>query len=314
MDIDPEKNPFGTGTDNPGYDEIGEMSQMTDRFPPTSSRRGSEDITNPYRHRTHEETSFGGNISNITPLIDHSTVEEQREKAWEVLERDYPNASASLIADYNKDGRLTVKMSEAKRDYILFTKNRTTGEQQINPKLPKEIQKSLGEPAVRIVEANKDEIARREKKLSELKENRKAATGADKENIDHNINEQQEQIDELERENEEIEGRMTMTDKIKTIFKKYGFTMTAVISAVTVVISVLVSNLKKGLTTLGKKLGGGLKDVGKKLGQILPGLVGAIASFIFKTAGEAIGFLAKKAYLLILAVVIYFAEKFKNRK
>ena len=34
MDIDPEKNPFGTGTDNPGYDETGEMSEMTDRFPP----------------------------------------------------------------------------------------------------------------------------------------------------------------------------------------------------------------------------------------------------------------------------------------
>ena len=81
-----------------------------------------------------------------------------------------------------------------------------------------------------------------------------------------------------------------------------------------VIISVLVINLNKGLTTLGKKLGGGLKDVGKKLGQILPGLVGAIASFIFKAAGEAIGFLAKNAYLLILAVVMYFAEKFKNRK
>ena len=66
-----------------------------DRFPPTSSRCGSEDITNPYRHRTHE-TSFGGDISEITPLIGHSTVEEQREKAWEVLEREYPNVSASL--------------------------------------------------------------------------------------------------------------------------------------------------------------------------------------------------------------------------
>ena len=157
-------------------------------------------------------------------------------------------------------------------------------------------------------------MTRHEKKISELKEARKTAAPDQLENIDHNINEQQEQIDELERENEEIEGRMTMTDKIKTIFKKYGLTITAVISAVTVVISVLVSNLKKGLTTLGKKLGEGLKDVGKNLGQILPGLVGAIASFIFKTAGEAIGFLAKNAYLLILAVVIYFAEKFKNRK
>ena len=103
-------------------------------FPPSSSRRGSEDITNPYRHRTYEKTSFGGDISDITPLIDRSTVEEQREKAWGVLKREYPNASPSLIVDYNKDGRLTAKMSEAKRDYTLFTKNRTTGEQQINLK------------------------------------------------------------------------------------------------------------------------------------------------------------------------------------
>ena len=58
-----------------------------------------------------------------------------------------------------------------------------------------------------------------------------------KENIDHNINEQQGRIDKLERENEE-RGRMSLRDKIKEIFKKYGFTITAVISAVTVVISV----------------------------------------------------------------------------
>ena len=119
--------------------------------------------------------------------------------------------------------------------------------------ITKTIINALGEPADRIVEANKEEIARREKKISELQENRKTATEAQKENIDHNINEQQEQIDELERENEEIEERMPLRDKIKAIFKKHGLTITAVISAVTVAISVLVSNLKKGLTTLGKK-------------------------------------------------------------
>ena len=166
---------------------------------------------------------------------------------------------------------------------------------EVNEKLPKTIIKALGKPAEEIVEANKGEITRREKKLRELKENQKTATEVQKENIGHNTNEQQEQIDELERENEEIEGRMSLKDRIKSIFKKYGLTLLAVFSAVSVVISVLVSSLKKGLTTLGKKLGGGLKDVGKKLGQILPGLVGAIASFIFKTAGEAIGFLAKNA-------------------
>ena len=57
MDGDTEKNPFDTGAENPGYDETGEINEM-DRFPSSSSRRGSEDINNPYHHRTYEETSF----------------------------------------------------------------------------------------------------------------------------------------------------------------------------------------------------------------------------------------------------------------
>ena len=122
------------------------------------------------------------------------------------------------------------------------------------------------------------------------------------------------QIDALERQNEEIEGRMSLRDRIKAIFKKHGFTITAVVIAVAVVISVLAANLKNGLTTLGSKFEGALKDVGRKLGQILPGLVGAIASFLFKAAGEAIGFLAKNAWLLIVAVVVYFVEKLKNTR
>ena len=77
----------------------------------------------------------------------------------------------------------------------------------------------------------------------------------------------------------------------------------------------IVSNPQKGLTTLGRGLGNGLgKDVGKKLRQILLGLVGAIASFILKTAGEVIGFLGENAWLLIVAFVIYFVEKLKNKK
>ena len=153
---------------------------------------------------------------------------------------------------------------------------------EIANNIPSSITKALGKPADRIVEANKDEIARREKKIIEQQENRKTATGAEKENIDRNINEQQDEIDTLERENEEIEGRMSLRDRIKAIFKKHGFTLTAIVIAVTVVISVLAANLKNGLTTLGSKFGGTLKNVGRKLGQILPGLVGAIASFIFE--------------------------------
>ena len=102
--------------------------------------------------------------------------------------------------------------------------------------------------------------------------------------------------------NQEIEKKMTMRDKLKRIFKKYGFTAFAVLSAVGVVIGVIVSNLKNGLTTLGKVVGNGLKDIGKKLGQILPGMIGSIASFTFKTAGEVIGFLGKHAWLWIVTL------------
>ena len=42
-------------------------------------------------------------------------------------------------------------------------------------------------------------------------------------------------------------------------------------------------------------------------------MIGAIASFIFKTAGEAVGFLVKHAWLLILAAVTIMIEKFKKR-
>ena len=107
---------------------------------------------------------------------------------------------------------------------------------------------------------------------------------------------------------------MSLRDRVKLIFKKYGFTVFAVVSAVGLVIGVIVSNLQKGLTSLGKGVGGALKNIGKKIGEILPGMIGAIASFVFKTAGEAVGFLAKHAWLLILAAVTIMIEKLKKKK
>ena len=80
MDIDDTENPFDTGAVNPGYDETGEMNEM-DRFPSSSSRRGSEDTT---YHRTHGETSFIEGIDEHTPLI---TKETKRDEAWVRIKR-----------------------------------------------------------------------------------------------------------------------------------------------------------------------------------------------------------------------------------
>ena len=135
-----------------------------------------------------------------------------------------------------------------------------------------------------------------------------------RDNLNQTIADEQDMIAKLEIENEKIEQRMTLRDRVKTIFKKYGFTVLSVASAVGVVIGVIVANLKNGLTSLGKGVGNGFKTIGKKLGEILPGLVGAIASFVFRMAGEVVGFLAKNAWLLIVCVVIYLVEQFKKKK
>ena len=127
-----------------------------------------------------------------------------------------------------------------------------------------------------------------------------------------------ERVEEGERQVETARERvnqrlLSLRDRIKEIFKKHGFTVVAVTTAIATVIGVIVSNLKAGLTKVAKGVGNGLKELGAKLGQILPGMVGAIASFIFKTAGEAIGFLAKNAWLLIVGLIVLAVEQFKKR-
>ena len=314
MDGDTEKNPFDTGAENPGYDETGEINEM-DRFPSSSSRRGSEDINNPYHHRTYEETSFTTGGDERTPLLDE-VFQENRQEAAKILKSKFPNwdpLDSSFNAALNERGEVEVMLTDTRKAvaHVIIDADGNVNEREI--KKLKKIKNSLGPPAEDIVETNREEITRREKKIQELQASRKTASRETSENIDAGIEEQQNEISRLEAENDIIEERMSLRDRVKSIFKKYGFTVFAVVSAVGLVIGVIVNNLKKGLTSLGKGVGGALKNIGKKIGEILPGMIGAIASFVFKTAGEAVGFLAKNAWLLILAAVMFMIEKFKKK-
>ena len=94
------------------------------------------------------------------------------------------------------------------------------------------------------------------------------------------------------RERERIAERLFLRERLKDLFKKYGFTVATVVTAVGITIGVLAKMLadgagaaENGIKTIGKKVGDGLKELGKKIGSILPGLVGAIASFVFRAAG-----------------------------
>ena len=237
--------------------------------------------------------------------------QENRQEAVEILKSKFPKwnpLDSSFNATLNTRGEVEVKLTDTRKavPHVLIDADGNVNEKEISKS--KKIQNSLGPPAEDIVETNREEITRREKKIQELQTSRETS-----ENIDADIEEQQNEISRLEAENEHIEERMSLRDRVKAIFKKYGFTVFAVVSAVGLVIGVIVNNLKKGLTSLGKGVGGALKNIGKKIGEILPGMIGAIASFVFKTAGEAVGFLAKNAWLLVLAAVMFMIEKFKKK-
>ena len=239
-------------------------------------------------------------------------------KAWESLTGIFPDAKATeLEATYSKTGKLQVKkVGFGKRAYPLFTKDKDTGGQRLNPILPRQIKSALG-PEREIL------VALKEKEIEELQESiREDEESANNENEEPSVRERArekiaeklEQIDAIENEREELEERLSLREKVKNIFKKYGCTVTAVFLAVGTVIGVIVNSLTKGLKTVATGVGNGLKELGKKIAGILPGLIGAIVSFIFKTAGSVISFLGKNAWLLILGVAVFTVERFQKKK
>ena len=252
--------PFGDGVENRGVDDDDEIEMRNLDPYDSSSRRGSEDTTYRSSHsRTYGETSFIEGTDEHTPLI---TKESKRDEAWDEIRRKFPKVNTSkFTATLDDIGRVFVKLIREKgKSYPLFNKD---GE--VNDKLLKTIIKDLGTPAEDIIRTKEEEITRRENKIQELQASRETASENQREQIDANIEEQQKEISRLEAENERIEERMSLRDRVKLIFKKYGFTVFAVVSAVGLVIGVIVSNLKKGLTSLGKGVGGALKTIGKKL-------------------------------------------------
>ena len=86
-------------------------------------------------------------------------------KAWEALTGMFPDAKAiELEAAYSKTGKLQVKMfGQGKKAYPLFTKDKNTGEQRLNPILPRQIKSALGQEREIL-------LVLKEKEIEELQE------------------------------------------------------------------------------------------------------------------------------------------------
>ena len=112
----------------------------------------------------------------------------------------------------------------------------------------------------------------------------------------------------------EREAAMPLRERIREIFKKYGVTVTAIFLAAGITIGAVVGAITNALKSMGNQLANGLKTVGTKAASALPGLIGAIVSFLFKTVGQAIGYLAEHTWLLILAAVVFIFEKYIKKR
>ena len=297
-------------------DDDDDDDDTTHPFQPGGSSTPGEEIPLTTMNREKEKDPYTDETSFIegNPL---SRVLTSNAKAWESLTREFLDANAiELEAAYSKTGKLQVKMfGQGKKAYPLFTKDKNTGEQRLNPILPEEIKSALGTEREILIAQKEKEIEKLQESIREDEEiandeNEQPSIG---ERAQEKIAEKLEQIDALENERDELEERVSLREKVKNIFKKYGFTVAAVFLAVGTVIGVIVNSLTKGLKTVAAGAGNGLKELGKKIAGILPGLIGAIASFIFKTAGSVISFLGKNAWLLILGVAVFAVERFKKK-
>ena len=140
------------------------------------------------------------------------------------------------------------------------------------------------------------------------------ATSSDKQAAEARMEERREELERLEPQIQQRKEALPLRERVKNIFKKYGWTLQAVVLAVGVVLSALALAGLNGIKAGTKAVGKGLKTIGQKLGSLLPGLIGSIVSFIFKAAGQVLSFLGEHACLLILAVVAFFMERLLKKK
>ena len=136
----------------------------------------------------------------------------------------------------------------------------------------------------------------------------------DKEAAEERIAQRNEELAGLQTVIQEREEAMPLREKIKEIFKKHGVTVASIFLAAGVTIGAVIGSITRALKKLGTGLANGLKTLGANATSALPGLIGKIVSYLFKTAESAIEFLAEHTWLLILVVVTFLFEKMTKKR
>jgi len=164
-----------------------------------------------------------------------------------------------------------------------------------------------------------EEMLNSTKPLDDLKERkselqRQNASSSEKEAAEARVEQRNDELARLQTQVEERERVRPLSERIKEVFKKYGVTVTAALVAAGATIGAVVGTITKSLKATGKALGKGFQNIGATLGSMLPKLIGSIVSFVCKTAGQVVSYLAEHIWLPILAAVTFVFEKYIKKR
>ena len=209
---------------------------------------------------------------------------------------------ASLEKEINKKEKTNANADRERAKLAQMVKRRNEMEERLNNTKP------LDELNERLNEINRQN----EEDLAIIQDEN--TTPSEREAAEARTAERNEERDRLQTQVGERESAMPLRERVREIFKQHGLTITAIMLAAGVTIGAVVGAITNALKSMGNQLANGLKTVGAKAASVLPGLIGAIVSFLFKTAGQAIGYLAEHTWLLILAAVVFIFEKYIKRR
>ena len=271
-------------------------------------------------------TQFPGKSGEyrVNPQLPKEVLRALGESRRQTIQEEIINLSEGIIENKKIADDSTKDPAERKRAYERAKNqisSRTDLQRQLDQLKAGEYTRDGGGQSIplEVFQKNEEKRQEREEKLQQEKKEKEKVINdentaiSEKEKAEKEIEEINEELNVIENEREiEAEGlslRDRLREKVKSIFKKYGVTVTAIFLAAGATIAAVISAVTNALKKLGTDLGNGLKTLGAKAASALPGLIGTIVSFLFKAAGSAIGFLAEHTWLLILAVVAFLFQK-----
>ena len=177
----------------------------------------------------HTSTSAHHNPSFFT---DHTasdrvhTMEVFQDIGVEQIKEVFPNTDTSkYFSKMDGDGTIYVKIKKGVKNiwHPIIDKDGEVIMGEGRKKFPKTLRDALGKDISEIVKDGIVKNKRSEEIIKELREQRENAFPEDRERIDAAIEREQEGIDERNQENEAMEEKLSLRQRIKEIFKKTWF-------------------------------------------------------------------------------------------